>query len=162
MRRRLIATALSSVMLTAGLLGSAGVAAGATTDHAGPRAAGAVRLDGRQEVQGGDPDGRGSFAYIVVEDTLCYLLTAHRIAPAAAAHIHDGDRGVEGGIVVGLTAPTRGVSFGCIAAQPDTTPGGPTVLTQSELDAIVAEPAGFYANVHNADFQAGAIRGQLR
>jgi len=36
------------------------------------------------------------------------------------------------------------------------------VLTQEELDAIIANEAGFYANVHTAPFPAGAIRGQLR
>ena len=44
----------------------------------------------------------------------------------------------------------------------NTTPDGPTVLLQSELDAIIDNPAGFYANVHNAEFPAGAVRGQLR
>ena len=31
------------------------------------------------------------------------------------------------------------------------------MLLQSELDAIIANPAGFYANVHNTPFPAGAL-----
>jgi hypothetical protein len=31
----------------------------------------------------------------------------------------------------------------------------------ADLDAILADPAGFYVNIHTDDFPAGAIRGQL-
>ena len=37
----------------------------------------------------------------------------------------------------------------CIAAEPDV------------LRPIVANPAGFYVNVHTGDFPKGAVRGQL-
>ena len=132
--------------------------------HRAPRfAAGVVRLDGAQEAPtAGDHDGRGTFAYIAVPDRLCYVLTARRIQPAAMAHIHAGARGVNGGIVVGLIPPTQGFSADCIPAQPDTMPNTMEVLMQSELDAIIAKPAQFYVNVHNAAFPGGAIRGQLR
>ena len=90
------------------------------------------------------------------------MLTARRIQPATLAHIHAAPRGVNGGIVVMLIAPTRGFSADCIRAQPDTTPNTMEVLTQSELAAIIADPTQFYANVHNAEFMGGAIRGQLR
>ncbi|HEX8803806.1 MAG TPA: hypothetical protein VF743_06425, partial [Acidimicrobiales bacterium] len=34
-------------------------------------AAGIVRLDGSQEVPPADPDGRGTFAYVAFDSTLC-------------------------------------------------------------------------------------------
>jgi hypothetical protein len=126
-------------------------------------AVGVVRLDGAQEVPGpSDPDGSGIFAYAAFGHELCYVLTARNIEPATLAHIHQAPRGVPGGIVVMLEAPTDGFSADCIKAVDNSTPNTIDVLLQSELDAIIANPAGFYANVHNAPFPAGAIRGQLR
>jgi CHRD domain len=164
MRRRLIAVLVSSVVLAGGVVSAAGAPAGADDPpHAPAFAAGVVRLDGAQEAPTpGDDDGRGTFAYVAVPDKLCYLLTARRIEPATLAHIHAGPRGVAGPIVVMLVAPTNGFSAGCIQVQPDTVPNTMDVLTQSEVNAIIATPAQFYANVHNAPFPAGAIRGQLR
>jgi hypothetical protein len=158
-----IRLAIAAALLAVGTLAIATSApASAGTDER-PRAvaAGIVRLDGRQEVPGpGDPDGRGVFGYVAFDSQLCYILTARNIAPATAAHIHAGRRGVAGGIVVGLQPPTSGVSFDCIRAVPASS--DPMALLQSELDAIIARPHKFYVNVHNAEFPDGAIRGQLR
>jgi hypothetical protein len=78
---------------------------------------------------------------------------------ARAAHIHPGATGVNGSVLVdtGLTAATA-INMG------DGT--GSVTLTQSNLsqaDAqqIVANPAGFYFNVHTALNGGGAVRGQL-
>lgn len=163
MRTRLIAALVTSLVLAAGVVAVGGSAVDARAAHRAPGiAAGAVRLDGSQEVPPADPDGRGTFAFLAAHDRFCYVLTARRIQPATLAHVHAGPRGVNGGIVVGLIAPTDGFSAGCITAQPDTTPNTPEVLVRSELNAIIADPAQFYANVHNDEFPNGAIRGQLR
>ena len=164
MRTRLIAAVVSSSVLAGSVLvGLGGSPVDARADDKAPTFAfGVVHLDGAQEVPPADPDGRGTFAYIAVHDRICYVLTARRIQPAAMAHIHAGARGVNGGIVVGLIPPTQGFSADCIAAQPDTTPNTTEVLLRSELAAIIANPAQFYVNVHNAEFMGGAIRGQLR
>jgi hypothetical protein len=163
MRRRLIAALISSLVLAGGVVGLGGSPVDAQAAQGSPAiAAGAVQLDGGQEVPPADPDGRGIFAYVAIHDTICYVLTARRIEPATLAHIHVGPRGVNGGIVVGLIAPTDGFSKDCIAAVPDTTPNTMEVLTQSELAAIIADPTQFYANVHNGPFPGGAIRGQMR
>jgi CHRD domain len=166
MRHRLVMAGASLVMVGALVGSSVPVSAGGT--DRGPVGFGVVRLDGQQEVGPtgepgvGDPDGRGTFGYVAFDSQLCYLLTAQRVATPTAAHIHAGARGTNGGIVVFLDTPAQGFSANCITAQPDTTPDTPMILVQSELDDIIANPAGFYANVHNADFPAGAIRGQLR
>ncbi len=39
---------------------------------------------------------------------------------------------------------------------------GTRIVTQAEIDAILANPSGFYINVHTTDFPGGAIRGQLQ
>jgi hypothetical protein len=152
----------------AAAVGVACVGAVATLSIAPPAAAstGSVQvlstfLTGAQEVPGpGDPNGFGFFATVTKGDKLCYALTARRIEPATLAHIHAGPRGVAGGIVVALRAPTTGFSADCITTVPEDQNTTDT-LTDSELAAIKADPDQFYVNVHNDPFPAGAIRGQL-
>jgi hypothetical protein len=159
MRTRLVIAAASVVAA----LGIASSPASASPESDRPFAAGIVRMDGAQEAPGpGDTDGRGTFAFLATGNKLCYVITARRIEPATAAHIHQAPRGVPGPILIGLETPTDGLSFDCITAVSNDTPNSQMVLLQSELDAIIANPAGHYANVHNAPFPAGAIRGQLR
>jgi hypothetical protein len=164
MRRRLIGTVVA-LAVAAGLLGSSAVPAGAGGQSVATTfGAGVVRLDGNQEVPPADLDGKGVFAYLAFGHTLCYVLAVRDIDPAVAAHIHTGVRGMNGPIAIGLIAPDDGFSADCIKTAPDETPapGNPNVLTPEELAAIIANPAGFYVNVHNAPFPGGAIRGQLR
>ncbi|MET9336497.1 MULTISPECIES: CHRD domain-containing protein [unclassified Nonomuraea] len=122
-----------------------------------------VEMTGAQEVPGpGDPDGVGIFAWRVSGRSLCYVITAHNIQPATAAHIHEGRVGVAGPIVVTLQAPTRGFASDCIrAVKHQTADNAATTLTRDELHAILQNPSQFYTNVHNAEFPDGAIRGQL-
>lgn len=151
--RSMVPVAVASTALVLGAIPAAPSGGNVTTTFA--------VLDGAQEVPGpGDDDGRGAFAAVVKGDKLCYVLTAARIAPATAAHIHPGAAGEAGPPVVFLRTPNR-VSADCITAVPDDQATGPE-MSESELAAIVANPSAFYVNVHNADFGAGAIRGQLR
>jgi hypothetical protein len=167
MRKYLVRMVVSVVALGLVLVATGGPASAtaATADQGSPPniAAGAVRLSGQQEVPPADPDGRGTFTYVAFDSRICYVLTAKKIEPAAAAHIHEAPAGVNGPIVIGLIAPTGGFSADCIESVPDgSVENGPEVLLQSELDAIIANASGFYVNVHNAPFPDGAIRGQLR
>jgi CHRD domain len=109
-------------------------------------------LSGAAEVPGpGDPDGSGSASLQLNpgQGEICYELTVANIAPATAAHIHVAAAGVAGPVVVPLAPPTSGSSSACAAVDRD------LVL------AILKNPAGYYVNVHNAEFPAGAVRGQL-
>ena len=109
-------------------------------------------LTGAQEVPGpGDTDGSGTAEITIVDatDNICFDLRVRNIAPATAAHIHRGLPGEAGPPVVTLQAPDDGSAEGCINA-----PG-------ALADEIEANPAAFYVNIHNAEFPAGAIRGQL-
>ncbi len=109
-----------------------------------------TELSGAEEAPGpGDPDGSGSATVIVIPpDTICYVLTAEGIQPATAAHIHVGPPGQAGPIVQELAPPTFGASGGCVE--------------NTELVSNLQEnPDDYYVNVHNAEYPAGAIRGQL-
>ena len=81
---------------------------------------------------------------------LCYMFFGVRTTDApTAAHIHTGAAGAAGGPVVTLQAPADGSGSGCQDIAAD--------LAQ----ALVSNPAGYYVNVHTAQFPQGAIRGQL-
>ena len=110
-------------------------------------------LLGANEVPGpGDPDGSGT-AHVELnhgQGTVCYTVTVTGIAPATAAHIHAGAAGTAGPVVVALTPPTDGSSSGCVSG-----------VDRDLIKAIIQDPASFYVNVHNAEYPAGALRGQL-
>jgi len=76
------------------------------------------------------------------------------------AHIHTGAAGVNGGIIVNSQLS---------AATAIATPAGSASFERSGIDAdaatingIIANPAGFYFNVHTALNPGGVARGQLR
>lgn len=99
----------------------------------------------------GDPKGGGSASVKVDTDKgeVCYKVTVNGIAAATMAHIHKAPAGQNGPVAVPLTAPSSGSSEGCATVAKDV------------AAAIVADPAGYYVNVHNAAFPGGAVRGQL-
>jgi len=112
-------------------------------------------MSGPQEVPGpGDADATGNAVVTVDSATneVCWeiVITGGTTLPADAAHIHVGAEGVAGDPVVTLTAPdANGLASGCTTAEAD-------VVT-----AILANPLGYYVNIHTSDFPAGALRGQL-
>ena len=110
-------------------------------------------LTGAQEVPGpGDADGTGT-AKVTADATtnqVCYDLTAQAIDRPTAAHLHRGTFGVAGPVVVPFDAPTDGSSKGCVSVE------------KAVAAAVIANPAGFYVNIHNAAYPNGAVRGQLQ
>jgi len=99
----------------------------------------------------GDPAGSGSATVTVnfAEREVCYELTVSGIDTPTAAHIHKGVAGVAGPVVVPLETPEDGTSEGC------------EQISAGLAAQILARPSRFYVNVHNEDFPAGAVRGQL-
>jgi CHRD domain/Protein of unknown function (DUF3455) len=118
-------------------------------------------LSGRNEVPGpagspkvGDPDGQAVAVLRIKGNQLSYAFTWRNIGTPTAGHIHLGARGTNGAVQVPF--------FG--AGLPDTAQaatGTVTVADRSLLDSLKANPAGFYTNLHTAEFPGGAVRGQL-
>jgi CHRD domain len=163
MRRPLAVAAFAATAAVLTTTAALPAAASASTGGAADHPYRAVKMTGKQEVPGpGDRNGRGIFAWRVSGWRLCYFITAHKIKPATAAHIHRGVKGVAGPIVIALKAPADGSASGCVkAVKRQSASNAMTTLTRSELRAIVKWPHRYYANVHNRAFPAGAIRGQL-
>lgn len=109
-------------------------------------------LRGHREVgQAGDPDGSGFAVVTFDDDRAHFFFSTENVAPPTAAHIHMGTAMENGGVV--------------IDSEPSFTDGASvsSVTVDDDLAAMILDhPGNFYFNVHNADFQAGAVRGQLR
>jgi hypothetical protein len=101
----------------------------------------------------GDPDGIGTATITLNygQSEVCWEITVSDITlPAAAAHIHEAAVGVPGPVVVPLSAPdASGFSSGC------------ATVDQGLIKDIIQHPEEYYVNVHNIDYPAGALRGQL-
>jgi len=100
----------------------------------------------------GDPvaTGTATLRLRAGQGQVCYKLAATNLPAAVAAHIHHGEAGASGPVVVPLQTPnTAGTSGGC------------ATVARTLVATILADPASYYVNVHTGEFPAGAIRGQL-
>ena len=104
-------------------------------------------MSGGAESPPGPPEGSGLAAITLTGTTVNFALSVKGIGDPTAAHIHVATTGA---VVVPLNPVfTNGVASG-------------SVTTTSDIAAaILSNPAGYYVNVHNAAFPAGAIRGTL-
>lgn len=101
----------------------------------------------------GDPDGTGTATIMLFpgKSMICWEIEVSGITlPASAAHIHEAPVGEPGPVVVPLSAPDEsGFASGC------------TSVDRQEILDILQDPEEYYVNVHNSDYPAGALRGQL-
>ena len=101
----------------------------------------------------GDLDGIGTATITLNhgQGTVCWEITVSGITlPATAAHIHEAPVTAPGPVVIPLSAPdANGFAEGCTSA------------SREEIKEIIQHPEEYYVNVHNVDFPAGALRGQL-
>jgi len=105
-----------------------------------------------EKPKAGDPDGKGSATVQVNlgQKQICYDVRVSDIKTATMAHIHKAPPTEAGPAVVTLTAPSaQGKSEACMPVEQD--------LAKD----ILQNPGAYYVNVHNAEFPAGAVRGQL-
>jgi hypothetical protein len=119
-----------------------------------------AKLDGRSEVQVpgkppvGDPKGSATGIIRVQGNRVTFAFSWKGISAPTLGHIHQGAAGVNGDVKVPLFA----------TPMPDTATAAAGVLTVSDpaiADALRANPAGFYLNLHTKEFPGGAVRGQL-
>ena len=111
-------------------------------------------LTGGAEVPGpGEPDGAGT-ATVNIDVTkreVCYEVTAQKIDRPTGMHIHEGESGKSGSVVVPLATPTAS----------DTTTKGCANADAALIARMTANPKNFYVNVHSQTHEQGAVRGQL-
>ncbi len=103
-------------------------------------------LSGAQEVGAGDPDGTGTAILMIdsVALSIAWNITVANIDPVTADHIHSGGAGTNGPVVVDFGGALVGSG-----------------LVDPDLASVLANPDGFYVNVHTGPFPGGAIRGQI-
>jgi hypothetical protein len=118
-------------------------------------------LDGQQEINPvtGEPGAGDLTASASAVATInpgrqiaCYQLEHDLTETPFMFHIHDADAGVNGPIVVNFFTGTPGDAVplaGCVA------------IDRALAKDILANPEGYYFNLHNVPFPGGAVRGQL-
>lgn len=132
-------TTFAAALVAASLAGAPAFAAETLMAHLG--GAGSPDTDGA---------GHASFKIDTAKNEVCYDVMVEKIGAATAAHVHKGAAGASGPPVVPMTAPdAAGKASGC------------ATVDAAVAKDILANPAGYYVNVHNAEFPGGAIRGQL-
>jgi hypothetical protein len=139
-------TLLKGSLAALGMLALAGPAA---AQFGGPPPPPNTGVPLHTEMTGADGSGRITVVIDPPKGTACYIMNVVGLDGVTMAHIHTGAAGQTGGPVVALTAPTDGTSGGCVPIAADV------------AQALLANPAGYYVNVHTRTFPNGAIRGQL-
>lgn len=166
--------AVGSVVVATALAGpAAATTQQTTTDHPAPApSVFSAHLSGANEVSpangalgAGDPDGSGDAAMRFRGGSVDFALSWSKIDAPTRGHVHIGAAGVNGGVDVPFfEKPDPAVPGGFVHQIPGSAAGVTgTVdgLDPALLASIAADPAGFYVNVHNDAFPAGAVRGQL-
>ena len=153
-------TVALAVGATAAATMALGVSSVAMASADGADAVISTKLKGSEETSPGDPNGKGEFTAVLSGDTMCYAYYAKKIGTPSAAHIHDGDFGANGPVIITFVLPTKSGVSECKAAVPDAEDDNDT-MSVSELAALKSASEGFYVNVDTAEFPAGSIRSQL-
>lgn len=117
---------------------------------------------GDQEIP--DPDGKptGSpaghaVASICTDPTaVCYAISWSGLTAPTAGHIHRGNVGTAGPVVVPLFATNTGLPSSITGIAGRVAGVNPTLVNQ-----LNAHPDRFYTNLHTTQFTGGAVRGQL-
>ena len=112
-------------------------------------------MSGSRETGGGDPAGRGLAVITINGTNVYYFLWVQNIASPVAAHIHTGNQGVSGGVLIGLDPVWSSVGTNTYMA------AGSVPVDTATTQPILDNPVGYYVNVHNGPYPNGAMRGQL-
>ncbi len=165
----------------AGVLAASAAAAGlASADEGRPRDRIEARLKSYQEVPSVSSAANGRFKATIdrVSGTLSYELSYGGLeGDVRQAHIHFGQHGVNGGIMVWLcdsatnpspvastpACPQAGSVGGSVSGADIVGPAGQGITVNEFAEMLAAIRAGVaYVNVHSTRFPGGEIRGQLK
>jgi CHRD domain len=94
----------------------------------------------------GPPGAKGTARVVADEDarTVCYKISYEGPGEMTAAHIHRGEKGMNGPVTIPLD-----VKADCVKPNP------------AEIKALVDWPDGYYVEIHTVAYQQnGAVRGQ--
>jgi hypothetical protein len=126
-----------------------------------------INANGAKEVNAGgtpnqgDPDGTAIGTLLLDDGTggstgfATFNVTVANVDfPFTGFHIHQAPSTTTGSIVLNFGSPETFRTGNIVAG---TVPG----LSSSTIDAVFANPQGFYFNMHNQPFPGGAVRDQL-
>jgi hypothetical protein len=113
----------------------------------------AATLAGANEVPAADPADQAAAIVSVTGTTVCFAERWSHLTTPTASHIHAGAAGAAGPVKIPFYAGMVPASISALT--------GCTTSDAVTLDAIAANPGGFYVNIHTPLFPAGAARGQL-
>ncbi len=158
-RRRGLTAGIIGAIAIALVLSLVGGAIGAKKKKKTVRAS--ANLIGQQEVPPADLDGTGTADFTLTrkkgkpQGKVCFDVSFQNIGAPFVAHIHPGAAGVNGPPLITLFESTTGGTFtspqsGCVKAP------------KGQVKQVSKNPGGFYINIHNEEFPAGAIRAQLK
>jgi hypothetical protein len=120
-------------------------------------------LSGQNENPPTDLDGRG-IARIEIDSTtneVCWRVRIDSTGTPNRGHIHVGAAGINGGIVVPLFEIAANAADPLHDKLETGRAEGCVIATAAVVAQILANPAGYYVNLHNARFPGGAVRCQL-
>ena len=112
-------------------------------------------LSGAEEIPGpGVKDGVGTAVVDIAGTKVCSDLKATMGEKPSKAHIHQGAKGASGAVVVDLMpvfspGESAFTSKTCVETTADI------------VSKLIADPGGYYLNVHSDSYPNGAMRGQL-
>jgi hypothetical protein len=164
--------AFAAAIAAAAIAASVGLASGASAGGSSQRSHLAANLGGFQEVPVINSPGNAQFRATLTSSKITFELKYHNLTGAPLfAHIHVGQRGVNGAVSVFLCG--GGGKPACPASTSGTVRGE---IVAADVGAIPAQ--GFaagdfaslaraiksnvtYANIHTPNFPTGEIRGQI-
>ncbi|MGW0806420.1 CHRD domain-containing protein [Nonomuraea sp. NPDC002799] len=136
------------------LLSAALFAVPAPAQAAGDEVYLAAGLRGANEVgAAGDADGRSTVVLRISGDEVTFAARWNKIGAPAAGHVHAGAKGTNGDVKLDLFTKALPKT---VLGVTGTVKAGPELVT-----ALLADPGGFYANLHDARHPEGAVRGQF-
>jgi len=117
-------------------------------------------LRGSEETNVADADARGGVALAFASPRRADFVIAMAdpaVTAVTDAHVHVGGPGIDGSILLDLeNAP------GVVLDPAAGTLAGSVATSLDVLPRLLANPGGFYVNVHSSSAPAGVARGQLR